>query len=559
MIKIQKSEWFANSAVLIALTICQAIWFGPIIGKVGFYLDDWATFSQLANGRQNWQSLIQVCLNDPRIVIRPLESLIFVGSWLTFHDNPWGYHLLTCCFEIAASFFLYLSLSRLTANRVFAFIAGLLMLLYPSHDATHYWVIANCITLSLSFYILSLWQAIKAVQDQKPICFLFSFIAFLASLFTYESFLPLAAVTAACLLGLYKKQYGNWRQAGIKTLLAVLPYFLAVFSAYYYQRVFLFQMNKGIHHVMAASMPHILEVYKEGFSQTFLPSGFSSFLTRTHDTVADLNTGKLFILTLLIVITGLTIFIIGKDSNRPRRPYFLLGLGILFIFSAYTIYCTSPEYVPKLESIYNRLNTGAAAGAAIFISGLLALVLDRFKGSRITRTVLLTTLVTPIILFFVLANWGWSIPWRQSWTFQKYIIGLVKEQKDRFHDSDSIILAHTPRYVMWSPLFDGVWDFQAMLQLYLNAHRIQGNVVSDRLILSKDSIKDVSGGYLCGTYPYSNLFVFVPNPKQWIKTPSAERFIDAVQSQGLDFGLTKETIASWQKQLLSTNNHSINL
>src|ERR1700722_1300671 len=103
MIKIQKPEWLTNLAVFIALIICQVIWFGPIIGKVGFYLDDWATFSDLSNGQQNWHSLLQVCLNDPRIVIRPLETFIFVGSWLTFHDQPWGHHFLNCCFELAAS------------------------------------------------------------------------------------------------------------------------------------------------------------------------------------------------------------------------------------------------------------------------------------------------------------------------------------------------------------------------------------------------------------------------------------------------------------------------
>jgi len=433
------------------------------------------------------------------------------------------------------------------------------MLVYPSHDATHYWVIANCITLSLALYLLSLWQAIKAVQDQKPICFLFSFTAFLASLFTYESFLPLVAVTAICLVVVYKKQNSDWRKVGIKTILALLPYSLAVFSAYYYQRILLPQMNKGTHHSIAFSIPHILEVFREGFSQTFFPSGFSSFIARTHDSIADLNVGKIFTLAALIAVIGLTIFATSKNSNNSPRPYVFIGLGILFIFSAYTIYCTSPEYVPKLESIYNRLNTGGAVGASIFISGLLALMLGRFNGDRLAKTALLTTLTAPIILFFVMTNWGWSIPWTQSWTFQKYIIGLVKEQKGRFVNTDSIILAHTPRYVMWSPLFDGVWDFQAMLQIYLNAHRIQGNVISDRIILSKESVKDVSGGYLCGTYPYSNLFVFVPNPKQWIRTPAAESFIDTVQSQGLDFGLTKEIINNWQKQLLSTNSHSINL
>ena len=78
--KVLKSNWFPNLTVFLALLICEAVWVGPIIGKVGFYLDDWATFSELCHQQQNWPSLIQAILNDPRIVIRPLEAIVFTGS-----------------------------------------------------------------------------------------------------------------------------------------------------------------------------------------------------------------------------------------------------------------------------------------------------------------------------------------------------------------------------------------------------------------------------------------------------------------------------------------------
>jgi Glucosyl transferase GtrII len=558
LVKIPKPAWLPNLTVLLALVVCEAIWFGPIIGKIGFYLDDWVTFSELANVQQNWQSLLQICLNDGRIAVRPLEAFVFVGSWFAFHDQPWGHHLLNCGFEVLAAFFLYLALGRLSGNRSFSFIVSLLMLVYPSHDSTHYWVVANSITLGLALYLLSLWQAIKAVQDQKPVCFLFSSLAFLASLFTYESFLPLILATAVCVLSLYKKKYNSWLQSCLKSIVALSPSLIAVLSIYYYQRIFLHQMQKGLRHAIAFSMPHMLEVLKEGFLQTLFTSGFFTCVSRTHDAIDYLNVYQCCLLAILIIVIALTLFVIGKDENRFFRPYIFMGLGILIMILAYTIFGISPEYMPKLESILNRTNMGAAVGASIFISGLLCLLLNRSQGSRAANCALLTIMVSPIIIFFVLADWGWSIPWIQSWTFQKYVIHLVKEQTGRFSDQDSIILAHTPRYVMWSPLFDGVWDFQAMLRMYLNAPNIKGGVVSDRMILSKDAIKDISMGYLCGSYPYSHLFVFIPNPKQWIAIHSAGEFITAIQSHGLGFGLTDSIISCWRKELLSSNNNANN-
>ena len=98
-----------------------------------------------------------------------------------------------------------------------------------------------------------------------------------------------------------------------------------------------------------------------------------------------------------------------------------------------------------------------------------------------------------------------------------------------------------------------------MLHMYLDAPHINGGVISDRITLSKDAVKDISMGYLCGSYPYSHLFVFIPNPKQWIPVHSADEFIAAIQSHGLDFGVTESTIDRWRKNLLYSNNNSKSL
>lgn len=548
--KFYREGWFAHLTVFLSLIICEMLWFSPIISKVGFYLDDWAVFSELSNAQQTWNSLLQVCLRDPRIIVRPVETVYYVASWLAFHDQPWGHHFLHCCLEVLASFLIYLVLCRLSGNRAFSFTASVLVLVYPSHDATHYWVTSS-ITLSLVLYLFSLWQAIKAVQDQKPICFLFSTLAFFASLLTYEAFLPLIFVTAICLVSLYRQKY-NWRESWLKLAAVLSPSSIAILATYYYQRVLLMQSGKGFHHSMSLSLPHAVEVIREGLCQNLYTSGFSIFIFRAQEAFADLSVRRICSLSALVAIIALTTFFVNENDSKPFRPYAYIGLGIAWMILSYVLFAASPEYNPQLESIMNRINLGASVGSSIFIAalitGLSSHVWNKHREHQSAACALMTILAAPIITFFVLADWGWSIPWMTSWGFQKYVVQLVKKQAKTFSDGDSIILAHTPRYVMWSPLFDGVWDFESMLRLYVKPG-IKGGVVSDRMSLSKDAVKDISMGYLCGSYPFTHLFVLVPSPERWIKTRSAPEFIAAIKQYGMGFGLAESTINRWRKEI----------
>lgn len=545
--RFQLSAWVINLLVLINLTICEIIWFSPIIRKVGFYLDDWSTYSDLYNAPQNIFALVKVSLADPRIITRPIEALVYVGSWLVFHDNPILHHLLNCIFEISAAFFLYLALCRLSGNRALPFLSALFMLIYPSHDATHYWVTANTITLSLGMYLFSLWQSIKAIQDKKPFCFAYASFGFLASLLTYEAFIPFIGITVICSFTLYCKNY-KWTQALFNTTLAMLPNMLSIAAVYYYQRIYLTQLRIGFHHSLAFTKEHALSVFEAGFAQTLSMEALSAYWLRIQETLFDLNVFKLFTLTLLLLLTAFTLFVIDKSKNLSH-PYTFVGLGFIIMLFSYTVFAVSPEYLPTLESILNRLNTGASVGASMIIAGTLGILANIPKTSWQAKYILLALLSAPIIAFFIIADWGWSIPWIRSWTFQKYIISLVKNNKEQFQKVDSVILANCPRYVMWSPHFDGVWDFQSMLRMYSGKPKIKATVVSDRLQMNKNSIKDVSCGYLCGEYPIANLFVFIPNPQQWIEIKSTPDFIETIKHSCTTFTVSESTTSLWQKQV----------
>lgn len=183
------------------------------------------------------------------------------------------------------------------------------------------------------------------------------------------------------------------------------------------------------------------------------------------------------------------------------------------------------------------------AGASVFLIGR---TVPKFKPS------LWSLVMAPVVGSFILANWGLSKPWILSWATQKQIQQSILGNAQNLRPGDSIVLANCPRYVMWAPLFDGVWDFQNMLQFKLNRKDISGSVVSERLKVSRAYIEDVASGYSCGAYEFGHLLVFIPAPPKLIRVESAEDFVELVEKEGMTFGLDPEMPTIWRTQLASS-------
>ena len=102
---------------------------------------------------------------------------------------------------------------------------------------------------------------------------------------------------------------------------------------------------------------------------------------------------------------------------------------------------------------------------------------------------------------------------------------------------------------MWSPVFDGIWDFEAAVKLTLGATDVRAGVITDRLVVSEDDARDYARGLICGIYPYSRMFVLCPYPLSWKQVHSAEQLISLVESQAKMTGLIHPyTIGVWRRQ-----------
>jgi hypothetical protein len=155
-------------------------------------------------------------------------------------------------------------------------------------------------------------------------------------------------------------------------------------------------------------------------------------------------------------------------------------------------------------------------------------------------------MVLPLVAGMVLANLGMSAFWICSWNVQKNVRFLISKSAENIKDGDAIILGDTHRYLMWAPVFDGTWDFQSMLRMTLNKNTVSGGVVSDRLCISGNKIRDISLGYVCASYDADKVKLLLPSESAWIPVNTSKQFIDLVAKKS-SRDISAATLKRWRQ------------
>ena len=401
---LSKNKMVLPLAVLASLVIIQLLCFAPIVSHVGFYLDDWATLSFLhfAPKAGGYLGLLQYYLmNDSRVLIRPLEVLHFGSLYYLCGDKPLGYHLLNLFFEVVSAFLLFKIVARLSFRSAPALLAALLLLLYPSHDSTRYWVICSSVALSLLLYLGSLQAAIvgtdKILDGDKKQALLWqslSFTLFLLSLLNYEIFLPLAAVTVlTCALLIYRTR-ADFKALLLPVTYSAAPLILAAVALLAWLKLVpLF--GHGYAHALSLEPAVMFGTIWGGLVLTAPPASWQFFSAQAANALAVLTTTeKLRLVGIVLTALVVALWLARRDqlsappavpspSESPSKSPLqssksvalkaidLLGLGLLTIFLSYTIFGLSRDYMPTYITLVNRVNTGASVGVALILAALI--------------------------------------------------------------------------------------------------------------------------------------------------------------------------------------------
>lgn len=517
--------------VLLSLAALEILCFARPLSLTGFYLDDWLMLSQLTFGPQNvWDATISLLTKDFRVAIRPLEAPYFSILYFLFGINPLGYHALNAILEVLSAWFLYLALKQFTAREFMPTIAALTFLLYPTHDVTHYWMVASSITLSGLLYSISLWLSVRATQFRRNWLHLLSGLAYALSLFNHELFLPLIVLNALLVFQISRRGASLIRAVRYG-LCAMAPHIIACLAVWYYQ----FQLVANwFHHVRAQEIKLDVGTFTsaiaEGLKMCFSPYAFGFFWEQAALSTQQANCYFFILLSIALTLIALRRSLLEDDPASGARS--LVVLGLVSAVCAYSIFGISTGYIPRLDTIVNRINTAATIGISILIAGLIGCLLQllwQLAKVKFAPKALTACLSCFLMAFFVMTNLALSEPWIAATQMQNKICSLVDKESSRLRTKTSIMLARVPRYVKWSPMFDGIWDFQSMVRIKLNDPKAIAGVMSDRIKFSATDVKDISQGVLCGTYPFKNMIVLTLDPLKAVDTNNVDEFVEAVR------------------------------
>lgn len=540
-----------NVVALGCFALVAMVCFLPSIKHVGFYLDDWIMLNTLSSGPQDFIDLFKHYFSaDPRVVKRPIEALHFELMFKLFGVKPLGYHVFNLVMEILSTWLLFLCLIRVCGSRLISFIAAVFFLLYPSHNATHYWVVCSSVNLSMIFYLGSLLCDIEAVERKLPWLHAVSGLLFLLGLLNYEVFLLLGLLNIAVVAFLNRDSKAECFKAVLFCGGSLSVAFLL--DLLYLRLVVPIFSDAWMHHVTFDSSL-MWSTIKAGVELNLPWVGFDFFLNQAgqkwNDGISS-NSWAMLVAVSLALFGSMTYFW-KQDAaaEEASHPVWYLALGAMVVVASYVIFGLNDSYGPTFHSLVNRVNTGATIGIAFILCSIALGLRNVIGAGRLSFLIVSAVLVVPLITLLMLADWALAKPYLLSWQLQAHIRSCLKNQQGALKEAKSILLVNVPRYVNEAPVFDGVWDFQNVVRLTLDRSDIKGGVFSDRIEFAKDRILDAPAGVQLASYDIDGLFLIFSPQGNVVRVNDIHQLLNLVSSRGMQFESDKSLPERWRKQL----------
>lgn len=534
--------------ILGLLLLVHVSCFLPACFKVGFYLDDWLTFWNLHFAPHNFIDLLKASFCDPRMVTRPVQCFYYASTYFFFGDRPLPYHLLRFGLEFLSAFFLYSGMKRLSSSGFVAAMSALFFILYPTHDATHYWIGAGLGPgFGLTLFLASFCFSMHAFWSNRKDLYAFAVACYGLSAFCYESFLPLLVMNfcGVLLLSAEKRTHSRLKTMG-SVISWFLPFLAVGFAEPVYQRIILPRLTHVFLSPSALDPSYAFNVFVQGLNMSMFAGLWSFLAQRVRESLISFT--PLAALQLFgVLASSLAIILVSFSKDQPVRYRRLFTAATLTFFASYLTFAVAQGYMPVLDTMINRVNIGASVAVSILLALSIKWLVERTRLSK-KAALAVCAICLPMISVIVLANLALASFWACSWEVQKNVRFLVQQHASEIKDGDSIILADTHRYLMWAPVFDGTWDFQSMLRMTLNKKdSVSAGVISDRLSIKGNELQDVSANFLCGTYPFEKLTVLFPSEKAWLKAHSSSEFISLIEKKSKRH-IDTLTLKRWHKE-----------
>jgi Tfp pilus assembly protein PilF len=261
----------------------------------------------------------------------PLFSASFWIEWRLFGLNPVGYHIITLLFHITNAFLIWLILHRLSIPG--SWLAALLFAIHPVNVESAVWISEQKNTLSMFFFLLTIFYYIKFLENNKTRTLVISVFLFLLASLSKTA----VVMTPVFLLFLTWWKKGSF---SIKDGFKISPFFLLSFV--FGLITLWFQHERVI---------DIDIVRDDSFLSRFIIAGFAFWFyigkaVFPHDLLfvypffkADIASLYSYIpMTLVLVLLLAVLFLKGKYMHHIRLTIWYIFLMIFPVLGFLNIY-----------------------------------------------------------------------------------------------------------------------------------------------------------------------------------------------------------------------------
>lgn len=311
----------------ICLLLVEIITFGINAKHMGIYQDEWIYLGKLHFIPHSLFKILSTCFLDPRIIVRPVEALHFGLLFYFNWENPIWYHIVCYICEFIGAWFLFLALFRYTKNAITALTCALLFLLYPTHDVTHYEIVASSLPLSMAFFTFSLWLYLKSIDESHYSLILWSALAYTLSIYNYEFCLPFVVLYPLLNILTYRHIgliFGSLK----KFVINQLPFFLAAASIVIYRKWLLPSLGLGYNYTTIFDLNHFLSVIWNGLVVNLSPYTLQFCISMIETTLKE--GVSIFSWICLSVAVGAIFVALTKEKNILYLTFMKIKVLCLF-------------------------------------------------------------------------------------------------------------------------------------------------------------------------------------------------------------------------------------
>jgi hypothetical protein len=493
-----------DSAFLSVIVLSSAVLY---VTRLGFYSDDWPFLSILSTSDDRsllglWQQQYRFNAN---LQMRPTQVAYQAVLFKLFGLEPLGYHVVNALMMAIVTVLLYLVLRELDLSRVVAVAVAAVYGLIPNYSTDRFWFAAFGYTLTMAFYLLSLFADLRAAGSRSWSLWGWKITALLALLVAslgYEVVVPLLVVNVV-LVWLHARhlhdaglsgRVGRW---GAILFLGSNLFMIVVLLAY-----------KSVTAQGVGLPPDEAPFYAVRLVVGAIFTNYGTYgLGLPYAGAWAIGNANVLILVsalvLALLVLGYLVLVSREEGGFAGHAAWrrLMIAGLAVFGSGYVIFFSTGRIGFSSTGIFNRVSIAAALGFAVSLLAGLGWLCTRLQKPLVRRRCFVT-LVAGLCGAGFLINNALALAWASAWSRERMVLEEIQESLPALPSHSTVILQGVCPYVGPAIVYESNFDLASALQLTYGDPTLKADVATERLLIGQDGLRTQFYGFR-SLHPYS--------------------------------------------------------